>query len=360
MSGRVRLVDIAERLHITKVSVSKALRNHPDISRETRELVKKAAAEMGYSPNMVARSLSSHRSNTVGVVVPKISHTFFASAIEAIQQEATHRGYGIVLAVSNENAALERQHIDRLLSMRVDGLLVSVSMQAPDLSAYERVRTMRVPLVFFDRRLENLGFSSVTIDDRQGAYDAVKHLVGLGYTRIGHFAGSSHVEIGRRRTEGYRAALEESGIPFNPDWLIEGGFDEAHGYAAFQRLHETGNIPDAILTVSFPVYLGLRAAMLKHAPRLVDRLRIVTFGEGGLNEISTYPHICVRQPARDLGQQALQLLLEAVERPDQFEPRDVQLRTDLISSEDTFVLNEEAGEWRAMPLDAAAHTPGAR
>src|SRR5690625_1854009 len=125
MSKRVRLIDIAERLNITKVSVSKALRDHPDISRETRELVNKTADEMGYSPNLLARSLSSRKSLTLGVVVPKIAHTFFASVIDAIQSEATDAGYGIVLAVSNETAELEGRHIERLLSMRVDGLLVS-------------------------------------------------------------------------------------------------------------------------------------------------------------------------------------------------------------------------------------------
>ena len=140
MAKRVRLVDIAERLNITKVSVSKALRDHPDISRQTRELVKKTAAEMGYSPNLLARSLSSQKTNTLGVVVPKIAHTFFATAIDAIQEEATRLGYGIVLAVSNEQSDLERQHIERLLAMRVDGLLISVSQEEPDVEIYKRIR----------------------------------------------------------------------------------------------------------------------------------------------------------------------------------------------------------------------------
>ena len=169
MSKRVRLVDIAERLNITKVSVSKALRDHPDISRETRALVKKTAAEMGYSPNLVARSLSSRKSNVIGVVVPKIAHTFFSSVIDAIQEKATEEGYGILLAVSNEKADLETSHIERLLAMRVDGLLISVSQEDPDLSTYEKILEMHVPLVFFDRSIQDLPFSSVTVDDRGGA-----------------------------------------------------------------------------------------------------------------------------------------------------------------------------------------------
>ena len=145
---RVRLIDIAERLNLTKVSVSKALRDHPDISSKTRELVKQTADQMGYTPNLVARSLSSQRSNTLGVVVPKIAHTFFATAIEAIQGAANRNGYGILLAVSHESADLESQHIERLLEMRVDGLLVSVSKERPRLETYRHVCDMKTPLVF--------------------------------------------------------------------------------------------------------------------------------------------------------------------------------------------------------------------
>ena len=150
--------------------MSKALRDHGDISAETRELVKKTAAEMGYTPNHVARSLStSQRSHTLGVVVPKIAHTFFSSVIEAVQEEATRRGYGIVLAVSSERAALERQHIERLLSMRVDGLLVSVSKEAPDLGDLRAGAHDGGPADLLRPADRGLGYGSVTVDDRAAA-----------------------------------------------------------------------------------------------------------------------------------------------------------------------------------------------
>ena len=333
MAKRVRLVDIAERLGLTKVSVSKALRNHPDISRETRDRVRQAAAEMGYTPNLLARSLSSQRSFTLGVVVPKIAHTFFSSVIDAIQEEATNRGYGIVLAVSNERAALESRHIERLLAMHVDGLLVSVSEEAPDLDIYRRVGELNVPLVFFDRGLQGLGFSSVTVDDRAGARRAIEWMVEQGHHRIAYVGGKTEVAIERERYAGYEEALRRHGIPVRPAWVVRGGFDERSGYRAFLRLQEAGDVPEVIFAVTYPVGLGLRAAIRHHAPALLDRVEIVSFGSG-LSDFYTYPHLCVSQPTRLLGRTSLQLLLEEIEADEPPEPRHVVLKTELITPDD--------------------------
>lgn len=320
MTKRVRLVDIADRLNITKVSVSKALRDHPDISQDTRALVKKTAAAMGYSPNLLARSLSSQKTNTLGAVVPKIAHSFFATVIDAIQEEATKKGYGIVLAVSNERADLERQHIERLLAMRVDGLLVSVSQEAPNLDVYEKVRSMTVPLVFFDRRIDSLPFSSVTVDDRGGAQRAVEHMISAGHKRIAHIAGSLDTEIGRARMQGYEDALKAHDIPLREDWVIGGGFDEQHGYRACRKLLSNGDpIPEVIFAATFPVGLGVRAAIQEVDPSLLNRIQIASFGAGSFDEFFLYPHYCVSQPTREMGKEAVRMLLNEIDALDEGE-----------------------------------------
>lgn len=334
MAKRVRLIDIAERLGLTKVSVSKALRDHSDISEETRELVKKTAAEMGYSPNLLARSLSSRRSHTLGAVVPKIAHTFFASVIDAIQEMATEEGYGIVLAVSNESASLERKHIERLLAMRVDGLLVSVSQEQPDLEIYRHVRKMKVPLVFFDRPIEGLGFSSVTVNDREGAYKAVERLIAMGRRRIAHIAGTRDVKIGPERRAGYEEALRMYGIEVFEPWIIEGGFDEQHGYDAMVQLLQSGEIPDAILSATFPSGLGAYGALRRHRPDLLDEIQMATFGEGGRNEFFAYPHLCVRQSTRAMGRKAVEMLLAEITGTAPKDPLEVVLPTEVVQATD--------------------------
>ena len=346
MARRIRLVDIAERLNITKVSVSKALRDHPDISKETRGLVKKMAAEMGYSPNLLARSLSSRRTNTLGVVVPKIAHTFFASVIDAIQEQATQQNYGIVLAVSNERADLERQHIERLLAMRVDGLLVSVSQQPPDLEVYDRVRAMRIPLVFFDRRIEGLPFSSVTVDDERGARCAIEYLIEHGHRNIAHIAGTTDTEIGRRRRRGYEQALLAHGIDVYDPWIVEGGFDEHHGYEACRKILALDRLPDVIFVVTYPVGLGARAALQEADPKLPDRIELISFGAGGFDEFYTYPHYCIQQPTHAMGEEAVRLLLEEIDALDEddemIKPRSISLETRLMVPGESFERDDAA------------------
>ena len=174
MASQVTLKDIADRLKVSKVTVSKALRDHPDISAEKKDLIRKTAQEIGYSPNFLARNLSSRKSNTIGLVVPKIAHHFFATAIETIYSIAFDHGYEIMMAVSQEDAYYEQTHIKTLLSMRVDGLLVSITEKTRDFELFNLVKKKKIPLVFFDRVIHNLGFSSVTTDDRNGAYTTAK------------------------------------------------------------------------------------------------------------------------------------------------------------------------------------------
>lgn len=346
---RVRLVDIAERLNITKVSVSKALRNHPDISKETREEVLRVARELGYTPNLVARSLSSQRSYTIGVVVPKIAHTFFASVIDAVQRAATEAGYGVILAVSNENADLERAHLERLLAMRVDGLLVSVSQQPPHLDIYRRVREMGTPLVFFDRKLDLEGFSSVTVDDLGGARHAVSELVRMGCRRIAHIAGAEGVSITALRRRGYEEALAAHGLPLREDWIVHGGFDERHGYRALQRIARTGELPDALFVVTYPAALGAQRALWEMDPDLLAKVRVATFGDSGFDSWSTSPHFTVRQPTDEMGRQAVALLLEAIEAEDEPPPRQVVLETSFVAPDTVAVT------WaRRKPADSPA------
>ncbi|MDX1641687.1 MAG: LacI family DNA-binding transcriptional regulator, partial [Balneolaceae bacterium] len=199
MKKNVRLVDIAEKLNLTKVSVSKALRDHPDISSETRKKVKKVAREMGYRPNLVARSLTSKKSQTIGVIIPKMANYFFAPVIEGIYNSASNSDYEVVLGISLEDEKLEKKHIESMLNMRVDGLLVSITEQTKDPQRFNIVKEMGIDLVFFDRGFSDAGFTYIKVDDRQSARTGVRFLIEKGIRDVAHLAGYESVEIGRER-----------------------------------------------------------------------------------------------------------------------------------------------------------------
>jgi len=331
--AQIKQQDIAKVLNISQVTVSKALRNHPDISKEMKDRVKKAAGELGYTPNFIARDLSSKKSRTLGVVVPDIENTYFSLAIDAMIDTVTEQGYHNILMVSRENEALEKENIRTLLGMRVAGLLVSVSQTTSNCDIFDTVKKMEVPLVFFGREIEGLGFSSVVFDDRKAAVDAMDYVFGLGYRKIAHFAGYSTISIGRERCAGYIQALEKHGVPVSRDWIIEGGFDQKDGYESFQRLHRSNELPEVIFTVNDLVALGVYRAAKEIGLRIPEDLGIIGFGHSALAMTMIPQLTIINQNPRLIGRQAIDLLIKEIEEGDSNEPIRKVLHAELQNNE---------------------------
>lgn len=327
---QVTLDDIASKLDVSKVTVSKALRGHPDISAETSRKVKKLARELGYSPNYMARNLSSKRSNTIGVVIPKIAHFFFSSVIEAIYDAAFENNYEIILTVSQENAEREVKHIQSLLSMRVDALIISVSQTTKDYAIFETVREMGVPLTFMDRVPAIEGFSSVVGDDRGGAFAATEQAINIGYRKIAHLAGYQHINIGKERYKGFVDAMKQYSVPIRPEWVVYGGFSEDDGYNGFNKMYESGNLPEIIFASTFPVAVGVYRAAEELGMKIPDDIDIISFGSSGLNRFLSPPMSYVEQLTTELGKKAMDLTLENIRQKDQFIPQHIKLPTKLV------------------------------
>ncbi len=315
----VTLQDIADELNLTKVSISKALRDHPDISKETRLKVKEMAKKMKYRPNLVARSLTSSKSKTIGLIIPKIAHFFFASVVEAIYKTAFEHGYEVIIGVSLEDEELEKTHLETMMQMRVDGLLVSITEKTKDIERFRVVEDMGINLVFFDRGFKDSGFSYIKAEDRNSARNAVSQLIKDGYRQIAHLAGYSHVDIGRNRNLGYQDALIEAGIEVDPNAIVEGGYSEEAGYKSFQKLLENYGVPKAMFAVTYPVGLGALKCMNENNidPRGV---KILTFGKSDFNEYLVSPFICIDQPTTSLGIKAVKQLLNEIELEKKSDP----------------------------------------
>lgn len=327
----IKLEDLAKKLKVSKVTISKALRDHPDISAATTAKVKELADKLGYMPNAMAKNLSARKSNNIGLVVPKIAHFFFASVIESIYNTAFENNYEIVLTVSQEKFERERKHILSLLSMRVDGLLISVTQETKDISIFERVIHSGVPLVFLDRVPSMKNVSSVTVNDIEGAFSAVEYAINKGYTKIAHIGGYQNINIGRARYEGFLKAMRAHRIPVNNNWVLEGGFGEEDGYKGFKKICERKNLPEYIFADTYPIALGIYAAANEYGISIPEDIEVTCFGKNTFNRFTPTIFNFVDQPTQELGSEAVKLMIEQINNPEA-QPKNIILNTELIIS----------------------------
>ncbi len=330
--SNITLNDIAERLDVSRVTVSKALRGHPDISTDMTKRVRKVASQLGYTPNIFARSLSSKRSHMIGLIIPKIAHVFFSQVIEGVYDTAFENQYETILTVSQENEEREKKHLQTLVAMRVDGIIISISQETRDEERFKWIRKMGIPLVFVDRCPEPppSGFSSVMADDHGGAFQATEHAIQIGYRKLGFIGGNPAVNIGKHRIRGFEDALKEYRITKNPEWIIHGGFGKDDGYNGLKQMYQQGPLPEFVLSATYPVALGIYEAARDLGIRIPDDLDIICFGDSDVGRFLNPPISAVRQPTREIGIRAVQILLENIAGHDVTREHHVILPTQLV------------------------------
>ena len=326
------LADIAKRLGVSRVTVSKALRSHSDISAEMTKKIRKVANDLGYTPNIMARNLSSRRSHMIGLVVPNIAHAFFGSVIEGVYDTAFERKYETILTVSQENAERELKHLQTLVAMRVDGIIISISQDTKDVRRFKWIQKMGIPLVFVDRRPEPplAGFSSVLADDREGAFQATEQAIKVGYRRLGFVGGDMKNNIGKDRLGGFKDAMNEYRIPINTSWIITGGYGKEAGYTGLKHFHQNELMPEFILAATYPVALGIYEAAKDLGIVIPDDVDIICFGDSDVGRFLAPPISAVRQPTHELGARAVQVLLENIADTDVTREHHVILPTQLV------------------------------
>lgn len=333
--SHITLADIAGRLGVSRVTVSKALRGHPDISDGMSKKIRRVASELGYSPNRMARNLSARRSHLLGLVVPKIAHFFFGSVIESVYAKALEHKYETILMVSHENEEQEIQHLQTLVSMRVDGIIISVSARLKDIKIYEWVRQMGIPLLFMDRipDPQPKGSTAVLVDDYGGTMKAIEQAMAAGHTTIACIGGDMNVNIGRNRVQGYMDALTRHGLDVRKEWIIAGGYGTDVGYHGFMHLLESGPLPRCIFTVTYPIALGVYAAAKARKIRIPEDVDVICFGDSDVGGLLTPALSCVNQPTQRLGEESVKLIMEMIEHPDSVPPGNRIIPTDVIVRE---------------------------
>ena len=310
-SGIVTIKDLARELKISASTVSRALKNHPDISQETKIAVNELAKKWNYQPNAVALSLKQRRSNTLGVIIPEIVHYFFSSVISGIEDVAYDAGFNVIICQSNERYEREVANAKTLLASRVDGILISISKQTKEFNHLYNLRDNNVPLVFYDRIVPGLFADQVIIDDLDASYRATKHLIETGRTKIVHFAGPQNLLIGQHRLQGYKTALEEAGIEIDNELIIEAdSFEKAR--LAIMKLFNRKKEFDGLFAVNDLTAIGAMQTLQKRGVKIPDDIAIVGFSDGRFSGITDPTLTSVDQHGYEMGTVATEMLLKRI------------------------------------------------
>lgn len=329
-SNQITIKDIARILGISPSTVSRALKDHPDINVDTKKAVNELAGKLKYQPNAVALSLKNSRSNTIGVIIPEIVHYFFSSVISGIEDVASRKGFTVIICQSNESYQREMANAKALLSHRVDGILISISKETDSFDHFVNLQEGGIPLVFFDRIAPGVNADQVIIDDIDASYNATRHLIESGCKRIAHFAGPQGLVIGRDRLQGYLNALTEAGLPIDNRLIIEADTFEKARNTVVEML-DARIIPDGIFAVNDMTAIGAMQTILKRGYKIPGDISIVGFSDGYLSGITDPNLSSVDQHGYEMGTTAAELLFHRILfEEDEYIPEVKVLTADLI------------------------------
>ena len=331
----ITIKDIGKALGLSTSTVSRALRGSYEISSETKKQVLEYAEKMNYRPNPIALSLKERRSRSIGVVVCEIANNFFSQAINGIESIAYNRGYHVIISQSHESYEREVVNVQHLASRSVDGLLVSLSSETTDLSHFISLHEKGLPIVFFDRVTNEIVTHKVIADNYKASYDTTVHLIRNGYSKIAHITSAPFLSITKERLEGYKNALLENGLPFNEKlvkYCSHGGMIQEEIQAALDNLFKTKQKPDAIVTASDRITTCCLSAIKNLGLSIPEDVAVVGFTNSNIPELFSPTLTTVRLPAFEMGQVAIELLIQLIEskRPvTEFETK--VLQTEFVS-----------------------------
>jgi len=328
---RVSIKDIARAGNVSHSTVSRALSDSPLISADTKERIQRLAQEMGYTPDAIARSLVTQQTHTVGVVVTTITDPWVAEVVQGIEDAAHENDYSVILASSASEPEREMAAVDMLRSKRVDGLIVTSSrVGALYLEHLERIG---VPVVLVNNHNEQSGryTFSISVDNRDGGHLATAHLAELGHRRIAYVRGPADHSDDADRFSGYRLALADSGIPFDPDLIVAGNGRLDGGEQALHALAGANALPSAVFCYNDMTAIGLLSAARNEGISIPGDLAVVGFDDIPLASHIQPPLTTVAQPKRDMGRQAMSMALALMRAEPSTEPfEDISVKGQLI------------------------------
>ncbi|MDN3676099.1 LacI family DNA-binding transcriptional regulator [Flavobacterium paronense] len=335
----ITLKQIAETLGISITTVSKALKNYPDVSPKTRKAVLDLAKSLSYTPNSFAVNLRTKESRTIGLIIPEVVHHFFSNVINGIIDEAEKNGYLVIILQSNESLELEKKQVELLINKRVDGIIMSLSNESNDDEHIKEIIKKELPFVMFDKISKLIPCSKVIIDDRKAAFNAVEHLIQKGCKKIAHIRGPVNPQNAIDRFLGYKKALEKNNITFDQKLVYtckNVTFDEGKQFAK-QIIDEHPDV-DGVFVITDLVAVGVLAYFNEVNIKVPEQVKVIGFSNWFMSQVITPKLSTVDQPSFEMGVQSFGLLLEEINAKKEllpFHPKTIELETGIIEREST-------------------------
>jgi LacI family transcriptional regulator len=330
----VTMSDIARDLDVSVVTVSKVLRNKGKISEQTRQRVLRRSRELNYQPNLIARSLVTRRTFTIGLLLPDFTHPFFAQIAKSVAQTMRSKGYHVLISYFEEDPAIELSEGQALLSRHVDGLILASAQSDGRCEFFKHIRGRNTPLVLIDRAVPQVRASFVGVDHTGIGRMATEHLIAQGCRHIAHLRGPD-VGIANDRLNGYCLTLQKNGFRVLPDYIVEAGFQSESGYDAMRGLLQTTVRIDGVFCYNDPIAVGAMKAIREAGRKVPQDIAVVGAGNVNYSDILAIPLTTIDQEPDEIGRVASRILLEQIESKKSPKPRRVLVPHRLLIREST-------------------------
>lgn len=336
MAKYVTIMDIARELGISKSTVSRALSGDTgNVKTETLQKILDTAERMGYHRNELAVNLRQQNSHLIGVIIPEVLTSFFMNFVNYVQVNLRKEGYRVMVAISNENPDQERENLLMMEQCRVDGILISVCNKDCNLDLYNKVISHGVPIVFFDRTLENnVKASQVRMDDNVMSFFMVESLIKSGRRHIVHIPGPSFIRNGYERLKGYREALEKYHIPYDPQLVLPAALSPEEGSWVMEEFLKRNIDFDAVFGFTETALLGAKSAIQKHELRIPEDVALCCMSGTNLCTLVHPTITAVEQPVEQMAIDACCLLLSHIQDAGK-QSEEIVLRGETVLREST-------------------------
>jgi LacI family transcriptional regulator len=326
------LKDIAQRLNVSISTVSRAIRNSPDVKPETKKSILALVEEFNYQPSQLALSLRNKQTHTIGVLVPNLDYVL-SMMVRGIDEIALESGYTVMICQSNESYGREILNTRRLLDSLVDGLIISVSSETKTFEHFKKIQEKNIPMVLFDRVTPELKVPSVRIDNEGGGFQATEHLIEQGYKRIAILAGPENLEISNRRMDGYLNALRKHNIKIDESLIFHCDFNQDYAYMATKELLLMKNRPDAIFAISDRLAVGAMLAIKEAGLNMPKEFGLVGFNNEPITKVLTPSITSVEMHAFEMGKATAKLFIQLLHGEEDLMEKDIIIKPKLYIRE---------------------------